>query len=141
MKTRAENTWQSCQASLIDPDCVCLSLLSLCSETLEKILFLRSVLGARGIVGFREAWFLSVDRSGNPISEQPKPKEGSEEIDRGAEVPLTLFESSVLFCSVFACVINHALLTCLLTDVIVLSTHMNYGCGNYTKTDRKQTQK
>lgn len=46
----------------------------------------------------------------------------------------------LVFCFALGHLINHARLTCLITNVIVLSAHMNYGSGIYTKANIKQTQ-
>lgn len=101
----------------------------------ENACFLRAVQGARGIVGFREALDPpSADRSGKPISRLPNQRKYCRREKRGAlDLPFLL-----LFCFVLGHLINHFLLACLITNVKVLSTHMNYGSGNYTKTDRNK---
>lgn len=46
----------------------------------------------------------------------------------------------LLFCFVPGHFINHSPLTCLIRNVMVLSTDVNYDRGGYTKADRKQTE-
>lgn len=127
--SRSKHTWKTCQACLIDPDCVRLCLLSLSLATLEKTLVFKGRSGSQGHCGILRC----LDHRLLTGLENPflgSQTTGSRGIDRGQEAPLTLFESLLLFCSVLGHSINHALLTCLLTNVKVLSTNVSYGCGN-----------
>ena len=130
--THSKHTWKSCQACLIDPDCVSLGLLSLCLATLEKTVVFKGRSGSQGRCGMLRGL------DPRPLTGLETPFLGSQTtgnkgIDRGQEAPLTLFESLLLFCSVLGHSINHALLTCLLTNGKVLSTNVSYGCGNSSR--------
>lgn len=71
------------------------------------------------------------------LGSETRGSRGKETSARGALDPDLIFTS---VCFVPGHLINHALLTCLITNVVSLSTHMNYGSGTYTEADRKQTQ-